>query len=233
MAGYATSSYMPSPGEFKARDAEPEVTLENFNKYIKKMDKVFKLTRRRHPTTGAKQDYDDEEKKDMLQVEGGDDMVDLFEHVGKVDDADSYAAAVEKIRTALRKQGSRTAAVFRLFNGHTQGLNTFESWHREIYQQAKLIDWTDYNAEKAAVDAIIMQTSSHKLQQRALQENPTYPEMARLGTTQEQARKKADGMPNGKDDEKAAVDAIIMQTSMTNIPRQTILPVPETDDQLL
>ena len=49
---------------------------------------------------------------------------------------------------------------------------SFESWHMEVYKAAKLMG--GYNADKAAVDAIITQTSSAKLQQRAIQENPTY-----------------------------------------------------------
>ena len=81
--------------------------------------------------------------------------------------------------------------MFKLFNSHAQGDRSFESWHTEIYKAAKLIDWGDYNAKKAAVDAIITQTSSAKLQQRAIQENPSYEELVDLGISQEQARKKA------------------------------------------
>ena len=65
---------------------------------------------------------------------------------------------------------------------------------------AKLIDWTGYGAEQAAVDAIFMQTSSVKLQQRAIQDNPTYDQLVNLGFSQEQAKKKADGLPDGEDD---------------------------------
>ena len=60
-----------------------------------------------------------------------------------------------------------------------------------------MIDWTGYGAEQAAVDAIIMQTSSSKLQQRSLQENPTYQELVDLGISQEQARRKATKLPDG------------------------------------
>ena len=72
----------------------------------------------------------------------------------------SIQEAVKKIKDALRKRGNRTAAVFKLFNGHSQGTQSFESWHTEVYKAAKLIDWTGYNAETAAVDALICQTSS-------------------------------------------------------------------------
>ena len=64
-----------------------------------------------------------------------------------------------------------------------------------VYKAAKLIDWTWYNAETAAVDAIISQTSSAKLQQKVLQENPKYLELVDLGISQEQAKKKATKLP--------------------------------------
>ena len=102
-----------------------------------------------------------------------------------------------KIKEALQKRGNRTSAVFKLFNGHSQGGQSFESWHMEVHKAAKLIDWTGYNAETAAVDAIITQTSSAKLQQRALQENPSYQELVDLGISQEQAKKKATKLPDG------------------------------------
>ena len=195
-----TTAYAPSPGPFKAKDADPEATLEIFEDYLETMVRVFRLSRRINPATGQKMDFDDDEKKDMLIVEGGQDMSDLFKHVGKVAAADTYEAAVEKIRAGLKKRGNRTSAVFKLFNGHTQGKQSFDSWHREVHKAAKLIDWGGYNADTAAVDAIVMQTSSVKLQQRAIQDNPTYDQLVNLGISQEQAKKKADGLPDGEED---------------------------------
>ena len=133
----------------------------------------------------------------MLKVEGGNDMKDLFKHVGKVLVGDTYDAAVTKIKTALKRRGNRTSAVFKLFNGHPQGSQSFDTWHREVYKAATLVDWTAYDGEKAAVDAIVMQTSSTKLQQRAIQENPNYEDLVHLGISQEQAKKKATKLPDG------------------------------------
>ena len=104
-------------------------------------------------------------------------------------------AKPKKIKNALKKRGNRTSAVFKLFNGHSQGNQSFESWHTDVYKAAKLIDWEGYNAETAAVDAIICQTSSAKLQQKALQENPSYLELVDIGISQEQAKKKANKLP--------------------------------------
>ena len=71
---------------------------------------------------------------------------------------------MDKIKAALKKRGNRTSAVFKLFNTHGQGSQSFDAWHKEIRKAAKLIDWTDYDADKAMVDAIVMHTSSTKLQ---------------------------------------------------------------------
>ena len=191
------ATYMPSPGQFKGADADPEATLELFQDYLEKMEKVFRLSRGFNPVTGLRVDWDSEEKKDMLVVEGGDEVQDLFKYVGKVLPEDTYQQAVDKIKNALKKRGNRTSAVFKLFNTHSQGSQSFDSWHKEIRKAAQLIDWTDYNADKATVDAIVMQTSSSKLQQRAIQENPSYDEVVNLGITQEQARKKASKLPDG------------------------------------
>ena len=78
-AGYAVS-----PGIFKSKDAEPEATLELFSDYCENMERVFRLRRRIHPTTGARIDFDDAEKKDLIMVEGGEDMQKLFKYTGKV-----------------------------------------------------------------------------------------------------------------------------------------------------
>ena len=67
---------------------------------------------------------------------------------------------MEKIRRALRGRGNRTAAVFKLFTGMAQGGRTFDHWHKKIYEAAKQVDWVGYNAETAAMDAIVMQTRS-------------------------------------------------------------------------
>ena len=149
------ASYTPSPGNFKAKDADPEATLERFNDYVEKMEMVFMLARRINPTTNAKVEFDDAEKKAMLKVEGGDDMMDLFRK-SKAVDGDNYAEAVARIKDSLTAKGNRTSAVFKLFNSNKQGSQSFDSWHQKVIKAAKLIDWTDYDWEKAAVDAMIL-----------------------------------------------------------------------------
>ena len=194
----AGAGFQFSPGEFKVKDADPEQTLERFELYLDAMVKAFRLNRRVNPTTGEKVEFDNQDKKDIIQLEGGLDMVDLFKHVGKVQDNDSYDEAMQKIRVALRGRGNRTAAVFKLFTGMAQGERTFDGWHKKVYEAAKQIDWEGYGADKAAVDALVMQTKSAKLQQKAIQDNPTYEELVKIGISQEQAKKKADKLPDGE-----------------------------------
>ena len=85
MAGHTVNA-----GVFKAKDAEPEATLELFNDYCEIMKRVFRLRRRIHPATGDRIEFDNDEKKDLLLVEGGEDMQKLFKYVGKVLDRDTY-----------------------------------------------------------------------------------------------------------------------------------------------
>ena len=198
MAG--ATNFQFSPGQFKGKDADPEQTLERFERYLKNMDRVFRINRPRR-ATGERIDFDDGDKKDIIQIEGGPDMQDLFEHVGKVVDGNTYNEAVEKIRNALKGRGNRTAAVHKLFSSMAQANQTFDAWHKKVYEFAKTVDWTDYNHDKAAVDAIVMQTSSGKLRQRVLQDNPSYEELVKMGISQEQAKKKAETLPDREGDQ--------------------------------
>ena len=54
------------------------------------------------------------------------------------------------------------------------------------------MDWTDYNHERVLVDGIMMQTSSGKLRRKALQDNPGYETLTKMGMSLEQAKKKAE-----------------------------------------
>ena len=47
----------------------------------------------------------------------------------------------------------------------------------------------------------MMQTSSGKLRQRALQDDPSYEELVKMGISQEQAKKKAETLPDGEGDQ--------------------------------
>ena len=90
-------------GPFKAIAADPEGTLERLEDYCRTMEMVFRLSRR-VTSAGVKIDFDDSEKKDMIQIEGGEDMMQLFRYVGKVQETDTYQQAIAKIKTALKNR---------------------------------------------------------------------------------------------------------------------------------
>ena len=129
-----------SVGAFKGKEADPEVTRERLDKYLENMERIFLLNRRFNPVTGNKVDFDDEEKKNILCVEGGAEIQDLFKHEGKVLDGDTYAQAVQKVRTALKRRENRSVAVYRLFTALPQGKQTFDVWHRKILESARRVD---------------------------------------------------------------------------------------------
>ena len=162
-----------SVGAFKEKEIT-EITRERLDKYLENMEHIFLLNRRFHPVTGNKVDFDDEEKKNILCIEGGAEIQDLFKHEGKVLDGDTYALAIQKVRAAL-----------------PQGKQTFDVWHRKILESARRVDWEDYGFEKAVVDAVLIQTSSMKLRQKALQDNPDWNQLVDMGIGQEQSQKKA------------------------------------------
>ena len=85
-----SAGFQFSPGVFKVKDADPEETLERFELYLEAMQKAFRLNRRVNPTTGTKVEFDYQDKKDIIQLEGGHDMVDLF----KVQEGNSYDEAM-------------------------------------------------------------------------------------------------------------------------------------------
>ena len=51
-----------SPGAFRTKDADPEGTLELFDKYCESMTRAFRLNRRTDPTTGARVEFDDTDR---------------------------------------------------------------------------------------------------------------------------------------------------------------------------
>ena len=116
-----------SPGAFKVKDANLEQTLERFEQYVEAMQMAFSVNRRVNPTTRDKVEFDNMEKKNIIQLEGGHDMMVLFKQVGKVRDEDTYEAAMDKIRKALKGRVNRTAAVVKLFTWMPQGEKTFDS----------------------------------------------------------------------------------------------------------
>ena len=115
----------------------------------------------------------------------------LFGHVGNVLEGDSFDQAVGKIQAKLKERTNKIVQRNMLLSNYPQGTKSFEKWSQEISEAAKLIDYDNYDWKQAAVDAMLLQTTSLKLREKALSENVTYDELLKIGITKEQSEKGA------------------------------------------
>ena len=174
---------------FKTIEANPGATMKVFERYVERIKLMNQLVFRK--ADGTPYDPSDGEKKAMLLFKGGDDMKNLFEYVGRVEDSDSFDQAIEKIRNGLRKRTNKVVQRNMLFTDFPQGTKSFEKWSQEISTAAQLISYEAYNWKQATVDAILLQTSSPKLRERALQEDTSYDALMTMGVAKEQSAKGA------------------------------------------
>ena len=174
---------------FRSLDANPGGTLQLFLKYTERIELMFELVFRK--SEGTPYTPTDREKKALLLFKGGDDMKNLFQFVGMVEEKDTYAEAIEKIKSGLLERTNKVVQRNLLLADFPQGNKSFEKWSQQISNAAQLIDYKDYDWKQAAVDAILLQTSNAKLRERALQENTTYDALMRLGIAKEQSAKGA------------------------------------------
>ena len=144
---------------------------------------MFKLAF--HKANGTPCEPSDKKKKAMLLFRGGDDMKDLFQHVGAVETKDTYDEALTKIRTGLQNHTNSVVQRNLLFANFPQGTKSFEKWSNDA---SKLIDFTDYDWKQAAVDAK-SKTERERERERALQDNVKYDEFIKLGIAKEQSQK--------------------------------------------
>ncbi len=210
-------------GVFKGKEADPKTTRERLDRYLENIERLFVLNRRINTQSGLTIEFTDEEKKNILCVEGGTEMQELFKHKGKVQNDDTYEDAVRKIKEALKKRENRSTGVYRLFTALPQEKQTFDAWHKKILESAKRVEWDNYDYEKTAVDAILIQTSSTKLRQKALQENPTLNQLVDMGMGQEQAQRKAQSMPDPEESQIKALQEKVrkLETERANRGRRS------------
>ena len=174
---------------FKSLDTDPGGTKKRFTEYVEQMKLLFQLVFRKQDGTAYAPT--DAEKKALMLFKGGKDMRNLYEYVGKVVEGDSFDDTVKKITDGLSARTNKVVQRNMLLTGFAQGSKSFERWTQEISEAAKLISYTSYNWEQAAVDAILLQTSNSKLRERALQEEITYDALLKLGIAKEQSVKGA------------------------------------------
>ena len=109
------------PRVFKCSDANPIGTLEL---YIERMSLVFKLAFCK--ADGTPYESSDKDKKAMLPFPGGDNMKDLFQHVGAVETKDTYNEALTRIHTGLQNCTNSVVQRNLLFASFPQGTKFFE-----------------------------------------------------------------------------------------------------------
>ena len=103
---------------FQTIDANPGGTLQRFNRYIERMKLFFDLVFRK--PDGTAYTPTDKEKKSMTVFRGGDDMTNLFEHVGKVQDGDTFEEAILKITNERNEPTRLYNATHFLHNTHKE-----------------------------------------------------------------------------------------------------------------
>ena len=175
--------------QFTSSDADPGGTLCRFNTYVDRMRLLFDLVFRK--ADGSAYTPSDKEKKAMLLFRGGEDMQNLFDHVGMVVEADTFDQAINKITNALKGRTNNVVQRNFLLTRHPQGTKSFEKWSMEISNAAKLIDYTNFDWKMAAVDAMVLQTSNPRLREKALNDNANYENFMKIGVAKEQSEKGA------------------------------------------
>ena len=129
-------------------------------------------------------------------------MITLLEQEGKVTSTNSFEAAVQKVKTALKKHVNDVYPIYKLFCEMQQGQQTFVEWYPKVYEQAKMCDFMEYSAERAARDAMTIQTSDNKLRKKALTEAPTYAQFIKAGIAMESSKAQAEKMEEKTVDER-------------------------------
>ena len=193
MAGIAA---IASPGEFRVKDTDPEAVAAAFDRYVRRLENFFIVTRTR-TQAGAPVDLDSDTKKSLLLTIGGDEMIKLYDFVGKVADADNYTTTIDKIKNGLVGQTNQAMQRYRLFRQLPQGEQSFNVWWKSVKEQSDKCTWTGYDGDQAAKDAIIFQTSNQKLRKKCLAEDLNFEDTIKTGLALENSDKKADKMSEG------------------------------------
>ena len=189
-----------SPGPFKAKKKDPEKMLADFELYMKSFADFLVVT--------DNSDAADNKKKSLLRAIGGQDMIFLFDHLGKVTEEMTYAVAIQNVRTAITSQTNQAMIRYKLFTNMAQENEAFSSWWAKIKEQAEKCNFEGYDSKSAARDAILFQTSDVKLRKKVLAEDYGLDETIKLGLAHEQSEAKAAIMEN-KDDKSNDVRKIV------------------------
>ena len=109
-----------------------------------------------------------------------------------MEDADTFDQAVQKIEATLKGQISDVFPVYKLFCEMALGKKSFSEWYPQVLEQAKLCNFTGYDYQKAARDAMTMQTENSKLRKYYLAEGPDFEKFVKQGLTLESSTAQAE-----------------------------------------
>ena len=104
---------------------------------------------------------------------------------------DTFTEAVDKVRQGIVDKTNQTLSRMKLFQQMEQGSQKFESWTRVIFKQSQRCDWCVYDAEAAARDAILYQTTDTKLRKKILADNMSYKDTVTWVRAHEESSRKA------------------------------------------
>ena len=141
--------------------------------------------------------------KAYLKLVGGEEVKNLYDHVGHVVEEDTFETALEKIKAGIKRQTNQATARFKLFQQMPQSGGIFGDWAFKIKEQSDRCLWVNYDSKMAARDAILFQTDDKRLQRKIIAEDLNYDDTVRFGLAMEQGAKKVEEINKGaakKDD---------------------------------
>ena len=125
------------PGPFLVKAVgDPEQLYQDFVKYTTNFKEFLTATdaagahTEGHAHCGACR-----KAKATLRLVGGDAMKSLFDHVGSVEEDDTFDTAINKITNGI-KQTNQATARFKLFQQMPQGGQHFAEWYVKVKEQA-------------------------------------------------------------------------------------------------
>ena len=92
------------------------------DKYVKRSNLVF----------GAEGITDNSKKISLFQIWGGDDLMTLVDHVGKLEEGQSFDDLIKSIKDGLKGTINDVFPMYRLFHQMAQGQRKFSDWYPEI-----------------------------------------------------------------------------------------------------
>ena len=114
--------FKPEPFSVTDRN-DPELYLQEWLEYVERFNKFLKAVPGALPE--HTQDHEDcngcSRAKVMLELLGGKEVEYLYKHVGEIQEQDTFAETLQKIKSNIQKQTNQAVARFKLFMQLPQG----------------------------------------------------------------------------------------------------------------